>query len=210
MTFAELKTAVFRDLDESATSPVFFSVVDVADAINDGYKELSDETEWYERSVIIKLLRQQRHYDLRTLVPEQVLSIGPSFNRTTNRWLTPETTNDLDARYVQWNVVTGQPTAVFQRGLWTVGYWPFPATAVGVVQQYFTAIPPALSADTDVPGFPARFHRALVEYATSELHPQRGEPDRGLASWARYLDYEAGVGDFVAGRVSLPLSQRAG
>lgn len=115
------------------------------------------------------------------------------------------TITDLDQQFTRWENVDGQPTAVFQRGLWTFGYWPMVALSVGTVQQYYTAMPPALSLATDVPGFPARWHRALVDYATSELWIQKGETTKAMSAWARYLEGEQGVLDFVESRASIPM-----
>ena len=116
----------------------------------------------------------------------------------------------MDAAYTRWEVVTGQPYAVHQRGLWTLAYWPVAATAVGVVQQYYTALPSPLTLATDAPGFPSRYHRALIDYALSVLWPQRGETAFALSAWGRYLGHEQGVQDYVSGRASMPMHRRVG
>ena len=53
MNFGEMQTRVFRELSESQTSPVYWSLADVKTAINEGLACMSDVTEWYEQTSII-------------------------------------------------------------------------------------------------------------------------------------------------------------
>ncbi len=204
MTFGALKTEVFRKLEESSSAPVFWTEADVEASLNEGLMEISDATEWRERHITVDLLSQRPYYDLRTLVTDTVLSVGPAFNTQTNRWLMPSRVVDVDRRDRRWERVIGAPERLIIRGLWWLGYWPRTNGDTGTMKQYFTALPEQLAADDDVPGFPETLHYGLVEYALSDLWAQDGETRKALAAWQAYLGYEASLQALVDGRVGVP------
>lgn len=210
MTKAELRTDLYRRLEESSSSPVFFSEDDLDEALDEAYMEISDETEWREVYRTVDLLHTRPYYDLRTVFPEyEVLTPGKAFHEDTNRWLIPSSARDLDAGYRRWEQVNAQPERVVVRGLWWLLYWPITQAESGTVKQYATVLPDALD-DDDEPGFEAVFHPALVEYALARLLPQLGEVTKALDAWAQYLAYEAGLTAFVQGRGLVPMEQGFG
>lgn len=204
MTKAELRTDVFRRLAEADPSRhVFWTVADVDTAIDETYAELADQTECYERAITIDLLSGRPYYDLRTVVPEAVLSIGPAYNETTNRWLIGSSVRDLDGADRRWERVTGTPQRTFLRGLHWLGLYPRVTADVGTIRQYYTALPPALG-DNDEPLFPSQFHVALVEGALCDLWAQDGEAQRAEAAWQAYLAIETALEAWVAERGTIP------
>ena len=205
MTFLELKTETFRRLQESQATPVFWTEEDVAAALNEAYQEISDASEWYERVCNIDLLRERPYYDLRRVLPEPLLRVGSAFNLQTNRWLSPCSVRDLDGGWRRWETTVGMPDHVLIRGLWWLRYWPMSGSESGTIQQHYTAIPPALVNDDDVPGFPLTVHAGLVEFALADLWAQDAETTLAMKAWAMYLAYEAALTDFVQGRVSVPM-----
>lgn len=204
MTFATLRAEVFRRLQESATSPAFWTVADVDTVLNEGLAEMSDETEWYERSLEIDLLSKQRYYDLRTILPEPLLTIGACQNMTTQRWLTPATTTDLDTQYRHWERTLGEPAYSLVRGLWWLGTYPRPSADLGTMTLQYTALPDELAEDDDEPGFPDALHYGLVEYALAELWAWDAETTKASQAWAAYLAYETALRNFVGGRATVP------
>jgi hypothetical protein len=205
MTLTELRTEVFRRLQEDQSAPVFWTVAEVSAALNEGYHEISDATEWYERWVTIDLLRERPYYDLRYLLPQPVLSVGSALNEQTNRWLTPCSTRDLDSTYRKWEQTIGEPTHTLLRGLWWLRYWPYSGTEHGTVKQYYTSLPPALEAADDSPGIPEVLHYGLVEFALADLWAQDAEPTLATTAWKTYLAYEQALLDFVQGRAAVPM-----
>jgi hypothetical protein len=205
MTRAELRTEVFRRLQESATTPVFWTVTDVDAALDEAYNAISDATGWCETWVTVDLLHLRPAYDLRTLTSKTPLSIGKAFNDQTNRWLQPTSVRDLDSGNRRWEATTGEAARVWARGLWWLSYYPKADTDSGTVTQYLTVLPDAMTADTDVPGFPDTLHYGLVEYAVSDLWAQDAEVNKALQSWQEYLTYEGGLTAFMQGRAAVPL-----
>lgn len=210
MTKAELRTEVFRRIEESESSPVFWSEEDVDAAIDEAYDEISDATEWSEVWRTIDLRAQRPYYDMRTVFADvSVLTPTGAFHEDTNRWLVPASAADLDRGYPRWEQVIGPPERIVTRGLWWLGYWPITGSENGTVKQYATALPEALE-DDDEPGFADRFHLALVEYALSILWPQAGEVNNALAAWDAYVALEVALLADVQGRGSVPRSHGLG
>lgn len=205
MTLAEIKAEVFRRLDESASTQVFFTEADVEAAIGDGLSELSDATEWDERWQTVDLLAARPWYDVRTILGTHVLSVREAFHEDTNRWLVTGRQSDLDRADARWERVPAPPQRMMTAGLWWVSYWPRIGSDTGTVKQYYTALPDALEDDADEPGFPEPYHYALVEYAIYDLKAQEGETTMALQAWEAYLRYEASLQAFVDGRLSDPM-----
>jgi hypothetical protein len=205
VTFAELKGEVFRRLRESSTLPVFWTEDDVEGALNEGYAEISDASEWYEIEATIDLLDSRPYYDLRTLIADPVLTVTAAFNDQTNRWLDPGTVEEFDHRDVRWERVTGEPQRVCLRGLWWLRFWPMVTDDAGTVRVKLTTIPRALVEDDDEPGFAAPLHEGLVDYALADLWAQDAETTKALASWRRYLAYEDALTRYSDGRLSVPM-----
>lgn len=205
MTLADLRTETFRRLRDDAGAPVFWTEAEVDAALNAGYMEVSDETEWHEVAVTIDLLSHRPWYDLRRLVGPGFLAIGQGYDLTTNRWLLPTTVRELDAYDRRWERAVGEPRRVVMQGLWWVGYWPRIGSDTGTIQQYVRTLPDPLVDAADEPGFPETWHYGLVEYAVSDLSAQDGEASRAQLAWAAYLAQEAGLRAWVDGRASAAL-----
>ena len=202
MTFAEMQADVRRRINESATT--FFTDQDVKDAINDGYAEISDATEWYEREATIALLKNRSLYNLKYLLPDTFLSLRRCWNTTTQRWLEPAEPRDLDNHgFRQWETMQGQPESYMIRGHWWLCVWLKSAADARGLRIYYTAIPSALSNDADTPAFPSEFHYGLVEYAISDLHAQQRETKKAMAHWNNYLGYEDGLRTYADKRQSI-------
>ncbi len=205
MTFAELKTETFRRLDEDSSDPAFWTEDDVEDALNEGYEEMSDASEWHETNANLPLLSGRTYYDMRyAFGGDQILTLNHAMNATTRRWLSPVELRELDYRtYVQWEDITGEPQNFFVRGLFWLGLFPKQNSDSGTLKVYFTSIPPRLAYDYDKPGFPDEFHYGIVEYALGDLLSQEAETRKALEHFKEYAVHEAGLRGWVGGRISL-------
>ena len=201
MTLVEMRTEVFRRLQENSTSPIFWAAADIDLSINEGYGEISDATEWLEKSATVTL-NGTANYDPRTVLEQCFLRIGYAFNSVTNRWLTPTSARRLDDCDRRWTSRTGTPGFILMRSIFHLRY--FPTVATGSIKQYYTALPSSLCTDGASPGFVEQFHYGLVEYALYDLWAQDGEVDLAMAAWKEYLGYEAGLAAFMKNRLSSP------
>lgn len=204
MTRAEIKEEVFRRLRESASSPVFWTVADVVESINEGYGEISDSSEWYERVKVVDLIKDRPYYDVYSVLDPCFLRIDVGFNETTNRWLTHTYHSSFDQVDKRWEMRVAEPEHLLFRGLRWLSYWPYKGVATGTIRQYFIAVPPVLCDDADEPGFPEQFHYGLVEYALYDLFTQDHEVALALESWKAYQSYDQGLTAWVNKRVAIP------
>ena len=204
MTFAELKAEVSRRLAE-VSGRVFWTDDEIAAAVNAGFMELSDSSEWNEAYLDIDLLNDRPWYDLRFLIGESFLSLKPAFDRQTNRWLLHSAVRQLDAHDRRWERVTGEPQRILLRGLWWLGLFPRIQSEVGSLKVYHTALPAPLVDDEDEPGFPETFHYAIVDFALTDLWAQDAEAAYALTAWKAYLDGEAGLIAWVENRAADPM-----
>jgi hypothetical protein len=201
MTFAQMQIETSRRLAE-VSGRVFWSDAEIATALNDGYAELSDASEWFETYVDIDLLADRPYYDARTVLGDSFLAIGPAFDRQTNRWLLPTSVRQFDAHDRRWERVVGEPQRLLVRGLWWLGYWPRLQRDVGTIKQAYTALPDPLVADSDEPGFPDTFHYGCINFALTDLWAQDSETRRALAEWTIYLAQETALTQWVRERAA--------
>jgi len=203
MNFSDMQTEVFARLEESSSSPRFFSLAQVKEALNDGLEEISDATEWFERNRAVPHVADQLYYDLTTsLGSDQILTPKHAFNNQTNRWLEFKSARDLDNERLEWETVTGEEEKCLLRGLWWFGIFPHSSTATGSFTLYYTAIPPSMVEDADSPNFPEEYQYGLIEYAIGDLRAQERNYDDALRHFNEYLRYEQGLAHYVQGRVS--------
>ena len=173
MNFGQMQTEVRRKLNE--TSATFWTNDDIKEALNEGYEEISDETEWYEREATIQTTANRLYHDLRTVLSDTFLSLRRVWNTETQRWCYPTNPREKDGGYRQWELNQGEPQDVFMRCLWFLGQWPKRGGDSGRTRIVYTALPPAMDDGADEPDFPKEFHRGIVEYALSDLLAQERE-----------------------------------
>jgi hypothetical protein len=204
MTFAEIRAEVFTRLRESSASPVYWTEEDVDESINEGYGEISDSSEWYERVKVVDILKDRPYYDVYAVLDRCFLRIDVAYDTVTSRWLTHSHVRGLDDSDRRWETRIAEPDRLIFRGIRWLSYWPYKGAATGSIRQYFVSIPPVLCEDDDTPGFPEQFHYGLVEYALYDLFTQDSEVDLTLASWEAYQGYDQGLTSWVNKRVAIP------
>jgi hypothetical protein len=209
MTFAEMKALVARRLAE-VNGRTFWTDADIAEAINLGYAELSDSTEWNEQHITLDLLNDRPYYDLRTIIGDRFLAIRPALNIDTRRWLIPTVPRTLDMHDRRWERVMGEPQRFVLRGLWWLGLYPRVQADAGTVTLWDVELPDPLVHDDDEPGFPAAYHLGCVDFALSDLWAQDGEVTWALGAWQSYLATEAALQQWVDHRGFTPAMRGLG
>ena len=200
MNFSEMQTEVRRRLNE--TSATYWTDADIKRALNDGYEEMAESSEFYERHTTMDLLSGRTYYDLRYICEDTFISPRRIQNNQTERWLTQCTVGDLEKNYVRWEDNQGEPERFFIRGTWWLGLWPQPDADWGSVRLYYSATPPAMVLDDDEPEFAIEYHRGLIEYAVYDLLAQQAETKKALLCWGMYQGYESALIGEVQGRMA--------
>ena len=198
-----MQTEVARRIEESTGSPVFWTVAQIKEAINRGYRETADVAEWNETSTALSLTADTTYFDLSTLINTRILTVKRAYNDQTSQWLTPRDVRDFDRDFHQWENITGEPSQFIVRGLWWLRFDRYKTATSGTVTVYYTTVPTDLSADADTPAFPQEFHLALVEFAVADLLFQDAETKKGMKFWMRYKVLEDGLKRFPNQRALL-------
>lgn len=194
MNLGDLRTHVLRELELSLSAPVHWSLEDIDSAINDGLAELSDATEFFERSVFFNVRPSTTYHDVRHIADgDTVLRVTSVWNPARNAWLDPTDVRILDERTArQWERVAGEPQRWFQRGLYWLGLFPFTTASDRILQLRYASIHPRLTDPTQVPQqLPEEFHHALVDYAVYDLLSDDQETAKALEHWNDYTAQEA-------------------
>ncbi len=202
MTFGEMQDRTRVRLNEATA--VFYSDDDIALALNEGYAEMADVTEFYERHAYIPMLRLRTYYDLSLILPDTFLSPRRVYNPITGAWLTPTDAAELDGRYAQWELVQGEPDQYLMRGNWWFGVFPKPTRDSVGLRFYYTSIPPVMEDDADTPEFPREFSEGLIEYALADLMGQQRDAKKALFHWQKYLNFQDRLKTYVNSRQQIP------
>ncbi len=204
MNLGQMKSRVRRELNETTTT--FFSDDDIERSLREGYDELADATEWFERVAHVPMLEGRTYYDLSLILDDTFLSPRRIYNPVTDRWLEPTDPLQLDKTYSQWEIVEGQPTHYWLRGNWWLGVWPRPSVDSPGLRLVYTAITAGLDSDDAEPEFPVEFHQGITEYADYDLMAQRREWQKAERFWGRYKGFEGRLQMYVEGRTKLAAS----
>jgi hypothetical protein len=181
----------------------FWTDTDIAAALNEGYAELADATEFYEYWTMIPMLDGLTYYNLPEIIPGTFLSPRRPQNVETNVWLKPTDARDMDYHtYVQWERTRGTPEMYLMRGHWWLGVFPRETHDTRGIRLYHTNIPADMTEDWEEPRFPREFHEGILCYAMSDLLAQERETKKAaIVWWKQYLVHEAKLKDFVDDRI---------
>lgn len=210
MTFGELQTDVFRRLEESGSSPDFWALAEVKQALQEAWQDLARVTEWYRSRCTIPVQDDIVYYDLRDWYPEEVIKIRSIWDYSTERWLVPSSWQELQAGYHRWEAVTGHPERFFMRGNFALGTWPKTTETLNSVMLdvQTVAIPPVLGPDDYEIPFPNEFHEALTLYAVYDLKSQEGEAELALAFFGEYTAKANEMAEWVRTSMSGAIDRR--
>lgn len=202
MTFLELQTEVFRRLEENSVTPVYWTLAQIKAAINRGFIEISDATEWYETSASVPVSAGVYVANVETGFPG-FLAIKALRNDQTGRWMRPATVRELDQSYMKWETATGEPDRYTIRAPFWIGFDRAVTGASSTLTLYYTSLPTELADNSDIPAFPQEFHLALVDFAVYDLLCQDRENAKALYFFKRYKIREEQLRAYVAQRESM-------
>lgn len=163
MTRSDIRTRILNGLNESATSPVFWSTTQADQLIAEGSELLAEELQAIKRTAMVALRPGSTYYAVRgiaddLMVPYRVWSAG------LNRRLTATTPSQLDDYHERWQTVTGEPEYWFPMGWDWFGIFPHAAAGGGTFRVDYLAWPRPLLDDSDEPEFLGADHDTLVLY----------------------------------------------
>ena len=181
-------------------------------SINEGLDDLSLETGFYERRVVLPIQADVQYYDLRGFTPETVLSLTAIYSTSRRDWLAATTAEELDRFNPLWEQSEGDPVKYFTRGIYWFGVWPRGRSDTqGFFWVYFRGLAPHFTHPQSVlDDLPDDFVPALEDYALYDLSAQDGMTDRALRYWDSYKQRKERLAKFVDGRLSQAAFMRMG
>lgn len=207
MTLGEIIDDVLTRIEEETGSPSRWSRSDARDSINDGLDELSDATEFYERTAVFTLRARAVYHDVRTVGDEPFLRVSSIYNPARSRWIDATNVRDLDDfTSRQWIRNDGEPDQWFMRGLWWLGIYPRSRSQDSVLHLKGKALHPHMTDETERPRqLPEEYHRTLVEYAVYDLLARDDETAKALEHFSEFEKMSRELDKRVANRTQIPM-----
>jgi hypothetical protein len=160
---SEIRTRILEALNESASSPVFFSTAQIDAVIDEAQEVLSEEAQAVKRTAYQALRDGTTYYYTRGIASD-IMAPYRIWLTHLDRRLVAVSLRELDVRHEHWIDVNGDPEVWFPVSWDLFGIWPSPATGGGVMRIDYLAWPRSLQDDDDEPEIRRADHDALVLY----------------------------------------------
>ncbi len=187
MTRSDLQTRILDALNESSTSPVFWSAEQIQNVIHDGMEILSEEAEAILRTAVTVLRPGATYYATRGISSDMMAPLR-LWMPNQNRRLVAVTLSQLDAYHEKWPTVTGTPEYWFPMGWDWFGLWPTVSTGGGILRVDYLAWPRSLMDDSDTPEFQDGDQDGLVLYGIYEGLLKRWDFAQAMIMLGQFLE----------------------
>lgn len=187
MTRSEIRDRILTGLNESTSSPVFWTTAQMNAVMDEGAEVLAEEAAAIKRTAITTLRPGTLYYTTRGIASDMMAPYR-LWLHATNRKLTAVHWSQLDRFHERWQEVTGLPE-VWAPVSWDFfALYPHPAEAGGVLRVDYLAWPRALTSDSDRPEFMESDHDALVLYGVYRGLLKRWDAGMANAAFGAFLD----------------------
>ena len=187
MNRSDIRQRILEGLNDSATSPVFWSTTQIDTIIDEAQEVLAEEIRAIRRSVHMPMVDGAAFYSSRAL-GDDVMSIYRIYLREDARRLTAVTLGELDARNRVWMSVEGDPWNWCPISWDLFAIYPHPATGGGFLEVSYLAWPPSLLDDSDEPEFPEADHDGLVLYGIYDGLMKQWDAAKALNIFALFME----------------------
>lgn len=187
MTKGEIRTRILESLNESASSPVFWSTSEIDDVIQDGQELLAEELAILKRSALVPLREGITYYYTQSIAANIMVPYRV-FLTELDRRLDVVTISQLDERHETWITITGDPWHWFAISWDIFGIFPHPAAAGGVLRVDYLAWPQTSQDDNEELEFSEPEQDALVLYGVYDGLLKQWDIERALKTFALFLE----------------------
>lgn len=188
MTRAEIRDRILQALNESTSSPVFWSTAQLDAVIDEASEVMTEEAKAIRRTAFVG--RQEGTLYYSTLgVAADLMAIYRVWLPDLNRRLTAVSISELDAQHETWSTVTGNPEYWFPVSWDLFGIYPHPASSGGLLRLDYYAWPRPLLDDNDEPEFREADHDAFVMYGVYDGLLKQWNVPRAMELFARFVDH---------------------
>jgi len=187
MTKSEVRTRILESLNDSASSPVFWSTSEIDDVIQEGQELLAEELAIIKRSALVPLREGATYYYTQGIASDIMVPYR-LFLTDLDRRLDVLTMRQLDERHETWITISGDPWHWFPVSWDIFGIFPHPAAAGGVLRVDYIAWPPAPQDDGEELEFSEPEQDALVLYGVYDGLLKQWDIERALKTFALFLE----------------------
>ena len=163
MNRGEIERRILEGVNDSPDDPVFFSLRQLGDLVDEACDILAEETQSIRRQALIPWRAGTGYYQVTTVDPD-FMAPTRLWNHKTGLRLTCLSMQELDAMDTNWQTTTGTPEVWFPVSWDMFGVYPKPAGADGVLRLDYMAWPRSLMDDSDRSELPEATHDAIVLY----------------------------------------------
>ena len=197
MTRDEIRTRALTLLNDDPTAPIFWSLAEANQLLEEAQEVLAEETEALTRVLYVPERAGCMFYSLEAL-QGRVMTPWRLWTRNRQHRLWPTSMTELDGHYERWLTVTGEPEWWFLLSWDVIGVWPAPTTGGGIMELDCLVWPTKVQDDTDEPETTDPDHDVLVSYIEMEGQVKQWDVARalelGLGFLARATDSQARSG----------------
>lgn len=163
MKRSDIRNRILDGLNESTTSPVFWSTAQIDEVIEEAQEVLAEELEALKRTALVPLQAGISFYFTRGVAPDLMVPYR-IWLHSTNRRLLATTMLNLDEANKTWITVNGDPWWWFPVSWDCFGIYPVPAAAGDILRVDYFAWPAKLLDDDDAPEFAESDINSMVFY----------------------------------------------
>lgn len=188
MNRSQIRDRILSGLNDSTSSPVFWSTAQINTVIDEASEVLSEEAAALKRTALTVLRPGTTYYATRGIAPDLMVPVRlwlPSENRR----LIATTAGQLDAFHERWETVEGTPQNWFPMAWDWFGVFPHPAEGGGILRVDYLAWQRSLFDDSDSPEFPDADHDGLVLYGIYDGLLKRWDVAQATIIFNQFLEY---------------------
>lgn len=186
MNRSDLRTRILDGLNESATSPVFWSTTEIDGLINEAQEIICEELEAVKRTVVVPLRDGQLYFFTQAIAPD-IMAPYRLYTTHNNRRLVATTVGELDRRHELWARVEGDPKAWASIGWDTFVTYPHVADGGGTLRVDYIAWPRTLLDDDDEPEIPEDHQEGLIIYGVYDGLMKQWDSQRGAQMFQLFM-----------------------
>ena len=187
MNRSEIRDRILAALNESTSSPVFFSTTQLDSVIQEASEVLAEEARCIRRNVYFARQPGTTYYSTRVIATD-VMAITRLWLSDLDRRLVAVSIAELDAHHETWQTVTGDPEYWFPVSWDTFGVYPHTATGSGLFKADYLAWPRELLDDEDESEFRLADQDSLVMYGVYDGLMKQWNHQRASQIFARFIE----------------------
>lgn len=187
MNRLDMQTRILERLNDSTTSPQFWTTSEIDDLIQEAQEVLAEESRLIKRSVTVTVRPGTSYYNIRSVASDCMTPyrIVLPDNRIRLRAISPA---QLDAYHLLWETVTGTPRWWVPIDWQTFALFPHSINGGPIMRVDYLAWPPPLLDDLDTVEFGSQDQDALVLYGIYDGLMKRWDLGQATMLFTKFME----------------------